>query len=270
MDVALCDSLLASNLIGGDEMISSKELWDHVLGCFDPEKVAKFPEEMGLLDYCETGVDTVGYCANLTPDTIEVAHGAGCQLILTHHDAWDFIFGLKDECINRLKEYGMAAGYVHGLLDDADFGTSATLLRLMGARETGKCCPYMDLLMAGRFGTFDDPIDFSELQKRLEEVCGERVKSWEFHNRPVRMIAVITGAGMMTQDMRAAFSSGCDVYITGEKILYSVMYAKLMKVNMLVGSHTFTETHGVRSLTNELTKILPDLRFVEIPEEHLE
>ncbi|GGA31608.1 hypothetical protein GCM10010917_15910 [Paenibacillus physcomitrellae] len=33
------------------------------------------------------------------------------DLILTHHDARDFIYGMKEECVRRLKEYEIAHYY---------------------------------------------------------------------------------------------------------------------------------------------------------------
>ncbi len=31
---------------------------------------------------------------------------------------------------------------------------------------------------------------------------------------------------------------GCDAYFTGEKILYTIQYAKQANINLIVGSHT--------------------------------
>ena len=45
----------------------------------------------------------------------------------------------------------------------------------------------------------------------------------------------------MTSDVKDAVDRNCDVYITGEKFLYTVQYAKFAGINIIVGSHTYTE-----------------------------
>ena len=46
--------------------------------------------------------------------------------MLTHHDAWDFVFGMQAACQDLLKQHQISCLYVHALLDDADFGTNAS------------------------------------------------------------------------------------------------------------------------------------------------
>lgn len=67
--------------------------------------------------------------------------------------------------------------------------------------------------------------------------------------------------------MAVSVEEGCDLYLTGEKILYSIEYAKLNGLNLIVGSHTFTELFGVKSMLEGLE--LKGIEILEI-EEHLE
>lgn len=60
------------------------------------------------------------------------------------------------------------------------------------------------------------------------------------------------------------------MYITGEKILYTVQYAQFIGMNLIVGSHTFTEIFGVRTLSEKLKEKYSYLEIVELIEEHFE
>jgi len=44
------------------------------------------------------------------------------DLILTHHDAWDFIYRFKEAWEKKLKEENISHFWVHGPLDYVDFG----------------------------------------------------------------------------------------------------------------------------------------------------
>src|SRR5207302_11081214 len=45
-----------------------------------------------------------------------------------------------------------------------------------------------------------------------------------------------------------AAARGADTYVTGEITMYTRMYAKERKINLVAGSHYSTETFGVRAL----------------------
>ena len=74
----------------------------------------------------------------------------------------------------------------------------------------------------------------------------------------------------MTPDVREASEKGCDTYITGEKVLYTIEYAKFMGMNLIVGSHTFTEVFGIESLAERVKRRFGDIEIVRLTEDHLE
>lgn len=81
---------------------------------------------------------------------------------------------------------------------------------------------------------------------------------------------MITGAGHSSNFIRLAVEDGCDTYITGEATLYTIQYAQFVGINLLVGSHTFTEIFGVESVVREIQKLDCSVRSVLIQESHLE
>lgn len=99
---------------------------------------------------------------------------------------------------------------------------------------------------------------------------GEKVQSWKFNNKDINRVFILCGAGHLTSDMKQAVDEECDLYLTGEKILYSIEYAKLNKMNLVVGSHTFIELFGVKSMAELVSDEFNDVEIVLIDEQHLE
>jgi putative NIF3 family GTP cyclohydrolase 1 type 2 len=83
-------------------------------------------------------------------------------------------------------------------------------------------------------------------------------------------VGIVTGAGNSTNNILDAVNLGCDAYITGEKSLYTVQYAQYVGMNLIVGSHTFTEIFGVRSLVEQIKRKFNHLEIIELTEEHFE
>ncbi len=74
----------------------------------------------------------------------------------------------------------------------------------------------------------------------------------------------------MTNDVKAAVDRKCDAYITGEKTLYTVEYARFAGINLFVGSHTFTEIFGVESLAAKVKDHFGDIDMMKLKEDHIE
>ena len=104
-----------------------KYLKEQLLSMFDSDKLHLFPEEWGFFNEMERDIKRIGYATNLTGEIIERAREKGVDFLLTHHDSWEFIYGLKELCNKMLREAGMTHAFFHAPLDDADFGTSASL-----------------------------------------------------------------------------------------------------------------------------------------------
>ena len=98
--------------------------------------------------------------------------------------------------------------------------------------------------------------------ERIVNRLGEDVKAWKNSNTLIRKVGVITGAGSSTALISQAKEAGCDVYVTGEKTLYSVQYAKFIGLNQIVGSHTFTEIFGVKSLVDKLKNEFNEIEVI--------
>ncbi|WP_082394830.1 Nif3-like dinuclear metal center hexameric protein [Caloranaerobacter sp. TR13] len=58
--------------------------------------------------------------------------------------------------------------------------------------------------------------------------------------------------------------------MTGEKNLYTIEYAKFARINLIIGSHTFTEVFGVESLAKKIKDKFDDVDIIRLKEEYLE
>lgn len=94
---------------------------------------------------------------------------------------------MKARCNELLNQYNMTHSFFHGPLDDADFGTSASLAVALGIDSSKGALPYKEVFNGGRIGELKVAVTFEQLSETLSGVLEE----------------------------------GCDTYITGEYALYS-------------------------------------------------
>jgi putative NIF3 family GTP cyclohydrolase 1 type 2 len=104
---------------------------------------------------------------------------------------------------------------------------------------------------------------------RMERVCEEKVRAWRNSDRLVRRYGVVSGGGVLTEYVRDCVELGCDLYITGERSLYTLQYARHVGIHTIVGSHTFTEIQGVEALARRIGEAY-GMEVVRVPEPHLE
>jgi dinuclear metal center YbgI/SA1388 family protein len=245
------------------------EMQEIITRLFDREKLDRLPEDWGFT-LSDREVSRVGYATNLTPETVDQAVERGVDMMITHHEAWDFVYGMKEHCMGKLREHGISYCFFHLPLDDAEFGTNASLAARLGLQSIEKSSLYCDCFYCGRVGELSEPVSLDELNARMEGILEEPVRAWRNHDRPVRRVGMVCGGGSDTKDVQEAVDRGCDVYITGEKVLYTVLFAQFAGINLIVGSHTFTELPGVEGMVQEVKARCPDIEIVRLQEDHIE
>lgn len=245
------------------------EIEECILDLFDTKDNEHFYKESGITVRWAGDVKRIGYCTNLTLDTIEEARKNNVDLMITHHDAWEFIYGLKEACREKLIEYNISHYFNHLPLDDCDFGTNNSLIEKLGL-EIIERTHEEDGFFCGRVAEFKEEVTFEELVEKLESILEEPVQSWKFKEGKIKRVGLVCGGGGFTTDVREAIDRNCDVYITGEKVLYTIEYAKFAGINLIVGSHTFTELFGIESLAMKIKDKFKDIEIVRLYEERLE
>ncbi|MGG3279931.1 Nif3-like dinuclear metal center hexameric protein [Paenibacillus solani] len=227
-------------------------------------------EEYGYHYFSAKCYKKIGYSTNLTPEVVQQAAKQNVDLIITHHDAWSFVYGMKEQCMDLLQHHNIAHFYIHLPLDYAEFGTCNSLLRELGVVRIVQPSRNIKGDSSIGIGELESPVTMDELVKTMSSALGEKVFFQKNSSRAIQRIGMITGAGNGTNQLREALNHDCDVYITGEKNLYTVQYARFIGLNLIVGSHTFTEIFGVRSLAQKLQERFHEVEIVELCEDHIE
>ncbi|MGD6781440.1 Nif3-like dinuclear metal center hexameric protein [Sutcliffiella horikoshii] len=236
---------------------------------FPRELLEEFDDDYGFTNTSNTLIKTIGYSTNLSIEVIEQAKSAKVDLIITHHDAWDFIYGLKEECIKRIKEYNISHFWIHSPLDYIEFGTCTSLMNKIGIDNIIRFSEYRNFSLPG-IGEFNEGEKFETLVETMRTELKEPVRAWKNHEKKVKKVGVLTGAGHSTDHIKFALDKGCDTYITGEASLYTIQYAQFADINLLVGSHTFTEIFGVESLVLKIQELYENISLIKLQEEHFE
>ncbi|MER2037445.1 MAG: Nif3-like dinuclear metal center hexameric protein [Solibacillus sp.] len=245
------------------------QIVDKINELFNVTNKEIYTSESGITYDAKRRVKKIGYCVNLTLETIEEANILGVDMMVTHHDAWDEIYGLKEACIKKLEEYSISHYYNHLPLDDCNFGTNDSLLKKLNLRNV-KSTHEWEGLYFGRIAEYDEEINFNALVTKIENLLEEPVRYWQFNDKKVRRVGLVCGNGGSTTCLKEAVENNCDVYITGECNLYTIQYAKFKGINLIIGSHTFTEFFGIQSLAWKLIENQKELEAVKVNEEHYE
>ncbi|WP_338789478.1 Nif3-like dinuclear metal center hexameric protein [Metabacillus sp. FJAT-53654] len=246
-----------------------KQFEHYIKRLFHEELLEELNGDYGFTNKSNDSISTIGYATNLSIETIEKAAENNIDLMVTHHDAWDFIYGLKEECLKKLKEYNISHFWIHGPLDFIEFGTCTSLMNVIGIDNIIKHSVYDNGDVPG-VGVFSEPIEFNVLVQKMIDKLEEPVRFWRNNDKMVKKVGVLTGAGHSTTHIKIAREEGCDTYITGEATLYTIQYAKFVGINLLVGSHTFTEIFGVESLANKIQELNKDIIIIKLKEDHIE
>ena len=236
---------------------------------FPKQLLEEFQDDYGFTNISNNKIKTIGFSTNLSIEVIEQARVSKVDLIITHHDAWDFIYGLKEECIKRLKAYNISHFWIHGPLDYIEFGACTSLMSQIGIDNIIRFSEYKNTSVPG-IGEFNESKTFEIVVERMRTELDEPVRTWKNHENEVKKVGVLTGAGHSTDHIKFALEQGCDTYITGEASVYTIQYAQFVGVNLLVGSHTFTEIFGVESLALKIQELNVNISLVMLKEEHFE
>ena len=140
-------------------------------------------EEYGFSVRSGKDINRIGYSTNLTPEVVQEGIQQKVDLIVTHHDAWEFLFGMKEYCVKQLAENGIAHFFIHLPLDGADFGTGASLAKALGGRITAKT-NLIEGYYCGVIAEFDGT-ELARFAASMERVLDEPVRVWQNNNHPI-------------------------------------------------------------------------------------
>jgi putative NIF3 family GTP cyclohydrolase 1 type 2 len=229
---------------------------------FDPDLLVSEPDEWGCVDHCLNPA-SIGYATTLTPTVIQQAIELGIDLIVSHHDSWDFMFEERRVSHQLLGKHRISHIWCHLPLDRADFGTATALLTSIGCRIIGILADD-----CGRIGELPRKLDLLEVIRLFNEQLGEVPCRIHDSGKAIIRIAGVPGAGNMNEYLEQARDHKADLYITGETSLYLLEYASHLGINVLVYSHNYTENFGTRNLAQRIAGTLNIDSVVRLDEPH--
>jgi putative NIF3 family GTP cyclohydrolase 1 type 2 len=178
------------------EVMLIKDFESFIVNTFTKEKleIVKGKKEYGFTNIGKEEILKVGYCTNLTIESAQEAVRKNINLLITHHDACEWMNGIKEEVLGILKQSYITHFYIHLPLDDAEFGNNTSILKKLGFKVVDKFSNE-EGMYCGRIGELDNPIEFEELVKRIEILLEEPVRKWKNNDRLIKKIGVVTGEG---------------------------------------------------------------------------
>ncbi|MBR6201205.1 MAG: Nif3-like dinuclear metal center hexameric protein [Spirochaetales bacterium] len=214
-------------------------------------------------------IKKIGFAVDAVVDTINEAAHQHCQLLITHHGIFwgkpEAIDGSHGMRVKSLIRNNMGLISYHIPLDASDIcGNNIEMCRLLGLT---------DLQPFGRFkgsyvgyaGQTQNAVTIDDVYRMLDFGRSQQHTYLGFGKNKIRRIAVVSGGA--GHDIYSAVNHGCDLFITGECSHELYHYAKESGINGLFLGHYWTETFGVKSLSNEIKKQFPDIEtvFIDMP-----
>lgn len=211
-------------------------------------------------------VSKVAAAVDASLPVIDKALAAGADLLVVHHGLfWQGVQPLTGAIYRKIRaamDGGMAIYSSHLPLDvHPEWGNNVGLAKAMGLVDW---VPFMDWkgMPMGVRAEVDWTRD--ELLQRVEKAVGGRIHHCPGGPECIGSLGIVTGgAGSQVAD---AAATGVDTFITGEGPHWSYPLAEELQVNLVYGGHYATETFGVKSLAEELSKRFQvDWQFVDHP-----
>lgn len=236
---------------------------NHLLhGIFDPDILEAHSDEWGIAIHC-LKPDLIGFATTLTPAIVRQASARKINLLVTHHDAWDFMLEERQISHELLASHKISHVWCHAPLDAADFGTVAALLDIFDCKGIGTIAEG-----DGRVGELPSPLPLAQVIHLLDDRLSENPCRKYDANRPVSRIACVTGAGARIAYLSEALALDADLYVTGETSLYLLEYASFRNINALIYSHNYTEILGTQNLAKRIASQLGIKEIIRLDEPH--
>jgi dinuclear metal center YbgI/SA1388 family protein len=219
------------------------------------------PDSNGLVIEGPLEVTRVGLAVNCSFQAIDQAAQRGCHLLVSHHAAWPTTdVHLSGQKHDRLRELGIGLYVAHDCLDLArGLGTADALARAVRIAVQGPFKPNGE----GEFGVHGMTVgNLSEFVTRVANQLGARVRTWR-NNPSFGHVAVVPGYGARPEWLARAQALGCDTFLSGEGLMFGLLFAREAGINLVLAGHYATETPGMMALGARLARDLKlDITFI--------
>lgn len=196
-------------------------------------------------------------CLDITPAAIQTAVAEGCTLLISHHPViFDGLKSLPAGSVPYLlAQHDLSALCAHTNLDAAAGGVNDTLIEQLGLQMVGIAADGTT-----RLAEPTTPITAQELAQTAAERLHTSVRV-SCDDRPVRRVAVCTGAGGDLTLEAAAQDPAVSAILTGELKHHEWLEATARGLVAVEAGHYATEAPIVHTLHKWLTAAFPRVIF---------
>ena len=238
--------------------MAKAKLADIVAHCnrtLKPDTFEDWPGAVNGLQVENRGsVTHIAAAVDATPATVKKTAAAGADLLVVHHGLfWSKTHPWTDnryKLIRLLLDNNIAIYSSHLPLDaHPKLGNNAGLCKALGIRS-----PKPFFIERGQAIGMRGELDITRaaLAKRLAKATGSEPTVLPGGAAKSKKLGVVTGGA--GAEMKTAADEGVDTFITGEGQHWTFALAEDLGLNVLYAGHYATETFGVKSLSESLSK----------------
>lgn len=251
--------------------MNTKDFEINALSFFPNETLAYFNDgtQYGFNQFRNQEIKKIGYSVNITRDIINQAINNHVDLLLTHHNIWEDHYELREDCLKLLAKNNLIHFFNHLPLDSMPFGPTGVLAKDLNLNVTGQISQFENFYF-GVVGEFEKPMTLQQLTHKVEKIMNHKVRVWKNNDRLIKKIGIVSGSGSDLESLHDAVNYQCDAFITGEKKLKTLLYAKHNQLNFILGSHTFSELGGIKAYAHLIKEKMGDIELIELQDEWIE
>lgn len=241
-------------------MVTVKEISDFIDSFAPYETKCEWDNCGVLVGEKDIEVKKIGFCLDLTKETLNDACEKGIDMIITHHPV---IFKaqksfLKGNMAFEAAFNGITVLSAHTCFDCAEGGVNDVLCDILEIKnQVG--VPSADCLVPmARIGDIEkqSSLEFAKkVSEKLNAVC--RVVDG---NNEIRKVAVCGGAG--ADFIEDAIKMGADAYVTGDMSHHEFLDAKDKGITVIAAGHFETENPAMAVLMKKVSDNFSDIEAV--------
>lgn len=209
-----------------------------------------------LVGKSDSAVSKIGFCLDLTTETLRQAVRLGVDLMVTHHPA---IFHAKKNFTDNDPVFEAAINGVnvisaHTCFDCAKGGVNDVLCEILSLSQVKKIPSDECSVPMVRMGILKEPLTAKELAGFVSEKLGTTVRLVSA-NDEIKNVAVCGGAGMsFLYDVKSA---GADAYVTGDISHHEMLEAKENGITVVAAGHFETEYPAMKAMMSYVSNQFP-------------
>lgn len=244
-------------------MATVKEIYDF-FDSFAPFSTQDSFDNSGLLvGKANEVVRKIAVCLDITNAIVQEASELGANLIISHHPVIFHKLGAvdSDSVVANLIKKNMNAICIHTNLDVARGGISDMMLELLdfSGDEVFEVTDSERGIGYGRIAVLDFPSEARTVAEIAKKAFNCHVVRYFDSGKPIKRLAVISGAGCSEKSLELAKEKECDAVLSGD-IKHSVFVEARSKcLSIIDAGHFHTENIVCSMLVSMITTNFKDV-----------